>query len=1187
MNRAHVVSAAAALAALVGFGEVVVDDRLPAGNIVFEKIEGDTVAVHQDLRDTSGDWFYWAMRVTGAAGRTLTFKFTQSEAVGVRGAVVTTDGGASYGYAGTGVTRNQFTYAFGADENETWFYECIPYMPENWSAFLAQHEAKRGTWFETGVLCPSTTKRIDVPKARFGCLTGTPKYKLLLTSRHHCSEAVASYVLEGLVAAFLKEDELGAWLRENVLCEAVPFVDYDGSVAGDQGKNRTPHDHNRDYTEFLFTETKAVSELASALQPDVWFDIHCPWLYGGCNEYLYTPGKRTDLPNSHPENEALFSQILETKVSSEALPYSASNDIPFGEGWNTGANYDKGLSSVYWALNYLGSVKLCRTFEVPFANASGTVVTEPRLRTLGGDIAKAFKAFLLEMEDQAARDGGDDGAVTDLDALPEAYTRLQYVQSTHQQCVDTRYVPNAKTKIVATFSVDEYNEGTNYKGAYVFGCYGGSNAGRCQFRYGKPLFVGWGGSYDNANLNQFAVDAEKHTVVFDKGSVSIDGGTACYSANWSGTSTSLWLFSSNPNGGALNTGLCSAIRLYSLVISEDGVEKRHYIPAKDGDGRVGLYDTVGESLYVSKTETALEEPSSFGIPTLAGFEVGGSYANGAWAKVSVESDDTVNTTVDCYVGTDPSSWTSIRSWRHQETSAIYAATNAPVAYGDRHYAAFKVTYRQDGETREMWTATNSVEITGKVDWKGRAGETWSVADNWDPKFVPNGGLSAYFSDKALVTAGDDALTARAIVVQSGVAAMSFTPETHLDFTYLHIGNSGTAKLAVTNGVLVSTQGIDFPKSNSALVLAGTQATFAGLLNLDHSETQVVLRDQASLAVKGVTGVVGGGSVKVSRGSSLCATGEEGIVVMNNETLTVDGGSVTNNGILSVGALNASESWKGSNDTPGVLKIVNGGSFVQRHGSIHLAQCRSAEIYVTDGSRFDATGYGIYFPNTTDALKDAAAADSFFDVTNSTVLGKSMNIGYHPLRRKNYTLRLIGEDAKLETEADIRLGAGWGGGNNDRNIGSSNLVVDDATVKAGGALLLGTQYEGTATERLEIAGASARVEASEMDCRYGNPTLSFIVPKKGFRHDAVISTTGRIRLGSTRPTPIAIDATACTTGAWQTLLAAGEITNLTLDQVQVSDPEGRNHDLRLLKDSEDKVTALQFRLKAKGLVVLVK
>ncbi len=56
--------------------DVQIDANFPSGNIVVEKIKEDVVTVHQDRRDTKEFWFYWCFRVRGAAGRTLTFNFT-------------------------------------------------------------------------------------------------------------------------------------------------------------------------------------------------------------------------------------------------------------------------------------------------------------------------------------------------------------------------------------------------------------------------------------------------------------------------------------------------------------------------------------------------------------------------------------------------------------------------------------------------------------------------------------------------------------------------------------------------------------------------------------------------------------------------------------------------------------------------------------------------------------------------------------------------------------------------------------------------------------------------------------------------------------------------------------------------------------------------------------------------------
>ena len=65
-----------------------VDCDFPGGNILVDEIDGDTIALHQDLRDTEGDWFYWYFRVRGAAGREVTVRFTGSDVIGVQGALI-------------------------------------------------------------------------------------------------------------------------------------------------------------------------------------------------------------------------------------------------------------------------------------------------------------------------------------------------------------------------------------------------------------------------------------------------------------------------------------------------------------------------------------------------------------------------------------------------------------------------------------------------------------------------------------------------------------------------------------------------------------------------------------------------------------------------------------------------------------------------------------------------------------------------------------------------------------------------------------------------------------------------------------------------------------------------------------------------------------------------------------------
>ena len=369
-----------------------VDADLPAGNIVVDGIEGDTVKVHQDLRDSSL-WFYWAFRVKGAAGRTLTFNFTDKRwggPVGVRGPVVSNDGGRTFSYPLDGKSRRDgFTYTFGANDDEVMFYECHPYVRANWDAFVA----RMGGGIVVETLCRSR-QGANVPCARFGCIGREPKFRIFMSARHHCSETMASWVLEGVGEACLADDDLGRWLRENVELMMVPFVDYDGAQAGDQGKLRKPHDHNRDYTEFIYPETKAITqwiERHAHGRLDMFIDVHCPWVRGKYNEWLYTPWKDPKiLPD--PAAETRFSQLLE-KLQCGTMRYRAANDLPFGKEWNKGVNYAQGWSGVIWACHKVKGLKIARSYEVPFANANGAVVTPETCRALGHDTAKVFRAM--------------------------------------------------------------------------------------------------------------------------------------------------------------------------------------------------------------------------------------------------------------------------------------------------------------------------------------------------------------------------------------------------------------------------------------------------------------------------------------------------------------------------------------------------------------------------------------------------------------------------------------------------------------------------------------------------------------------------------------------------------------------------------------------------------------------------
>ena len=63
----------------------------PGGNIRLIRVDKDHVFLENEIRDTTEDWFYWAFRVKGAAGRTVTFDFSPKAWIGYFGAAVSHD----------------------------------------------------------------------------------------------------------------------------------------------------------------------------------------------------------------------------------------------------------------------------------------------------------------------------------------------------------------------------------------------------------------------------------------------------------------------------------------------------------------------------------------------------------------------------------------------------------------------------------------------------------------------------------------------------------------------------------------------------------------------------------------------------------------------------------------------------------------------------------------------------------------------------------------------------------------------------------------------------------------------------------------------------------------------------------------------------------------------------------------
>lgn len=374
-----------------------IDSSFPGGNIVVESVTDSDVWLHQDLRDTDIDWFYWYFRVNGAAGRTVRFRFTTSRALGVRGPAVSLDSGKTWAWLGSEVLDdNSFRCSFpsgasGASGVRLSFG--MPYQESHWRQFMA--EVGNNPAVLQGILCV-TEKGRDVEYVILRCANDQPRHRVAITCRHHCCEMMANYVLEGLVGWILR-DAAAEWLRESVEFLIVPFVDKEGVEDGDQGKWRRPRDHCRDYEgDSIFASTRAIRDIIPNWgngRIRVGLDIHCPYISGLRNETIYLVGSHYD----HIDREQRrFSQILESSADG-SLPFLAEDFLPFGESWNTNENYAGGRGFSSWIAGF-PEIMLATGIEVPYANARGVEVNQTSARRFGIDLGKGLTEYLINME---------------------------------------------------------------------------------------------------------------------------------------------------------------------------------------------------------------------------------------------------------------------------------------------------------------------------------------------------------------------------------------------------------------------------------------------------------------------------------------------------------------------------------------------------------------------------------------------------------------------------------------------------------------------------------------------------------------------------------------------------------------------------------------------------------------------
>jgi hypothetical protein len=295
--------------------------------------------------------------------------------IGMQGPAISSDNDATWGWLGAEsmtVLNRAFTYSL--KKNTTvHLASTIPYVQKDLDRFIASIAANPQVKNE--VLTTSRKGR-NVELLTIGA-PGENRKAVLFTVRQHACETMTSFLLEGFLREAISDSEVGQQFRAKYVLYVVPMVDKDGVEDGDQGKNRRPHDHNRDYNdEPIYPEVKAIKELATTKKIQLSLDWHCPTLSMDIHQAIYFVGPK-DKPATNLANVTKLFEAMKEKLPKSG-PGMYRIDLKDSEERGSGHNSD--------FFSRLPGVSLAATLEFPFA---------PKKRDTSPDSCRASGTALL------------------------------------------------------------------------------------------------------------------------------------------------------------------------------------------------------------------------------------------------------------------------------------------------------------------------------------------------------------------------------------------------------------------------------------------------------------------------------------------------------------------------------------------------------------------------------------------------------------------------------------------------------------------------------------------------------------------------------------------------------------------------------------------------------------------------
>ena len=215
------------------------------------------------------------------------------------------------------------------------------------------------------------------------------------------------------------------------------------------------------------------------------------------------------------------------------------------------------------------------------------------------------------------------GPIIAIAADESEITKLEYIESTGTQHLDSLFKPNNHTRVVIDFQ-STFSTANSPKG--LLGSRNSSDIGIFAFLYLNRIDPNYNGVGKSVTVDSL----QRHVYDFNQNSFSVDGAAVSFDAGVFSPGYNLLLLSVQ-NYGAIDNRKAEGY-LYSCQIYDNDTIIRDYIAAKLSDGTVGLYDKLNGLLYINAgTGTFEAGPSSLNLPV----NIGGTWKDANEAFVNI------------------------------------------------------------------------------------------------------------------------------------------------------------------------------------------------------------------------------------------------------------------------------------------------------------------------------------------------------------------------------------------------------------------------------------------------------------------------------------------------------------------------------------------------------------------------